>query len=234
LLKEKIRDIIFGPPPRGLDRTQGASEIHVNGNGSAAGAAPAGWERHSHGLEQFFGAVGTQGGLSILDLGEINQTKVSFITDLGHKLYSEDFLYALNRHFTNNEALHAHADSSQVEAFLDDTLGFPPGQFDGVMVWDTLEYLPRPLMGVVVERLLRILRPRGCMLALFHTEEKSPSVPLYSFRIADAGTLVLHPKGQRRPAQHFNNRAIEKLFQEFRSVKFFLTRDQLREVIVRR
>ena len=42
------------------------------------------------------------------------------------------------------------------------------------------------------------------------------------------------PRGQRRPAQIFNNRSLEKLFQKYHSVKFFLTRDHLREVIVRR
>jgi hypothetical protein len=44
----------------------------------------------------------------------------------------------------------------------------------------------------------------------------------------------LTPRGQRKPAQYFNNRSLEKLFQKFHSVKFFLTRDHLREVIVRR
>ena len=38
----------------------------------------------------------------------------------------------------------------------------------------------------------------------------------------------------RRPLQLFNNRGVEKLFQRFHSVKFFLARDHLREVIVRR
>jgi hypothetical protein len=41
-------------------------------------------------------------------------------------------------------------------------------------------------------------------------------------------------RGQRKPAQIFNNRSLERLFQDFQSVKFFLTRDHLREVIVRR
>jgi hypothetical protein len=40
--------------------------------------------------------------------------------------------------------------------------------------------------------------------------------------------------GSRRPAQLFNNRTLEKLFQKFDSVKFFLTRENLREVIVKR
>jgi len=33
--------------------------------------------------------------------------------------------------------------------------------------------------------------------------------------------------------QLFNNRALEKLFADFQSVKFFLTRERLREVLVR-
>jgi hypothetical protein len=32
----------------------------------------------------------------------------------------------------------------------------------------------------------------------------------------------------------FNNRSLERLFEEFDSIKFFLTRDSIREVIVSR
>jgi hypothetical protein len=39
--------------------------------------------------------------------------------------------------------------------------------------------------------------------------------------------------GLRRPAQLFNNRGLERLFGRFDSVKFFLTRERLREVIVK-
>ena len=41
-------------------------------------------------------------------------------------------------------------------------------------------------------------------------------------------------RGMRASGQVFNNRNIEKLFANFQSVKFFLTRDRLREVIVKR
>jgi hypothetical protein len=43
----------------------------------------------------------------------------------------------------------------------------------------------------------------------------------------------LSEHGSRRPAQLFNNRNVEKLFARSESVKFFLTRDRLREVVVR-
>jgi hypothetical protein len=41
-------------------------------------------------------------------------------------------------------------------------------------------------------------------------------------------------RGMRSTGHVFNNRSLEKMFGKFESVKFFLTRDNLREVIVRR
>jgi hypothetical protein len=79
-----------------------------------------------------------------------------------------------------------------------------------------------------------MLRPGSYMLALFHAEERVETIPTYSYRVQDRKTITLAPRGRRRPAQFFNNRSLEKLFQDFDSVKFFLTRDHLREVIVRR
>jgi hypothetical protein len=65
-------------------------------------------------------------------------------------------------------------------------------------------------------------------------EEKLDALPRYSFRIRDFNSLTVVEKGQRAPVVRFNNRSLEKLFGRFESVKFFLTREQLREVIVKR
>jgi hypothetical protein len=46
-------------------------------------------------------------------------------------------------------------------------------------------------------------------------------------------SLQVSQQGLRRPTQLFNNRSLEKLFGEFDSVKFFLTRERLREVIIK-
>ena len=50
----------------------------------------------------------------------------------------------------------------------------------------------------------------------------------------DAKTLLLTPRCQRPPSQHFTTRSLEKLFARYQQVKFFLTRDNIREVLVRR
>ena len=183
--------------------------------------------RHSNGLDQFFSYIKGESALSILDLAGVNQANVSFITNLGHRIYSEDFLRSLQL-ADNGDAL------PRVDAFLSQNLNHPDGAFDGVLVWDVLEYLSAPLLAATVERLHRIVKPGSYLLAVFQAHEKVQSVPQYSFRIQDSKTLLVADRGRRKPEQIFNNRSLEKLFQEFESLKFFLARDKLREVIVRR
>lgn len=172
--------------------------------------------------------------MSILDLAGVNQGTVSFITSFGHRLYSDDFLRQLDHCFGSGDFYENQSNSRAVDAFLRATLDFPDGAFDGALVWDVLEYLTPPLLTVVVERLKAVLRPGSCLLAVFHNDERAETVPSYSFRIHDHRTIQLSTRGRRQPAQFFNNRSLERLFQDFQSVKFFLTRDHLREVIVRR
>jgi hypothetical protein len=71
------------------------------------------------------------------------------------------------------------------------------------------------------------------MLAFFHSDDKQDAVPYYTFRIQDLNLLQVEQQGSRQPIQLFNNRSLEKLFSRFASVKFFLTRERLREVIVK-
>ena len=78
------------------------------------------------------------------------------------------------------------------------------------------------------------MKPGSYLLAVFQSHEKAQSVAQYSFRIRDSKTLLVADHGVRKPQQVFNNRSLEKLFQDFESLKFFLARDKLREVIVRR
>jgi hypothetical protein len=190
-------------------------------------------QRQSRGLEQFFGYIRDQVGLSILDLSGANQENVNFITNLGHKLYSEDFMRGMAESFGDEDPAE-QANPGRIEHFLKQNLDYEEGQFDGVLVWDTLEYMAPPLLAAAIERLHRIVRAKSYLLAFFHVEEKMGAVPRYSFRIRDFNSLNVIERGQRRPVQLFNNRSLEKLFGRFESVKFFLTREQLREVIVKR
>jgi len=189
-------------------------------------------ERQSRGLEEFFSHIRDMSGLTILDLGGATQQNVSFITNLGHKLYSEDFLQIVNETFGLEDTVD-QSNPGQIEYFLRQALDYPEDHFDGVLIWDSLEYLAPVLLTAVVERLHKIVRPKSYMLAFFHSDDKLDVVPYYTFRIQDVNMLQVATRGARRPAQLFNNRSLEKLFGNFESVKFFLTRERLREIIIK-
>lgn len=189
--------------------------------------------KRSHGLSHFVSTIGDEAGLTILDLGGISQQNVNFITSLGHRLYSEDFLRTLDS-LSGPDEPGGPMQLAEIEAFLAQCFDFGPGMLDGALVWDVLQYVSRPVLVAAVDRLYEILRPGAHMFVIFHTAEQPQTVPLYSYRIADGETLLLVPRGTRRTVQCFNNRGIEKLFERFGAVKFFLTRDNLREVIVKR
>src|ERR1022692_2812551 len=80
-----------GGPPVSSGRTPS------NGRGGAM--EPVLSSRPSRGLEEFFTQIRDTSGLTLLDLGGASQKNISFITDLGHRLYTEDFLRMLNEAF---------------------------------------------------------------------------------------------------------------------------------------
>jgi len=190
--------------------------------------------RRSLALEHFFAAMRDCQGLEILDLGEFNQANRDYIASLGHRLFHEDLVAGIDQIFGSGDPATTQRHPELAHEFLSQTMQFEPGQFDAILVWDTLHYTARPLLDAVTARLLSLLRSRGHMLALFHADPRAEQVQSYSFRITGPDSLELHSRGVRRPAQLFTNRGIEKLFDRFASIKFYLTRDSLREVLVRK
>jgi len=175
----------------------------------------------------------TQENLSILDMSGASQSNISFVTSFGHRISSDDIIGTMQEvlgddFFQNQQA------ASTAQRFLEQTLTFPDESFDGALVWDALQFLVSPLLEQTVEQLLRVMRPGGLMLVFFNADEKAKQLPLYNYRIQDAKTLLQVPRGGTQRSQYFNNRMLERLFEKASSLKFFLTRDNLREVIVRR
>jgi len=232
LLRERLRGFLRGSPP--------AAEAGPPGNRGSAphsvsrpGRGEALETRQSRGLEQFFGSFRNQTGLSILDLGGAHQENINFITSLGHKFFSEDFLHIFRETF--GEDIADQSNPGRIDYFLRRSLEYPDEHFDGVLAWDALEYMEPALLVATADRLLRILKPKGYLLAIFHAAERQQTVPCYGFRIQDLRTLQVSQHGQRAASQQlFNNRSLENLFQKFESVKLFLARDRLREVIARK
>ena len=188
--------------------------------------------------------------LCVLDLGSTSATNIRHFTGHGHRIYSEDLLTASTDPdlLTKDETGNAVLDSRK---FLADNLVYPAAHFDAVLCWNLADYLDESLVKPVVGRLWSVLKPGGMLLAFFHTRDAGPDSPCYRFHIVGTDTLemqkiVLRREARRGPtgAVHtaisdgfqlqrvFNNRHIETLFRDFASIKFFLARDNVREVLV--
>ena len=231
MLPEKLRSIF-------RKESEPASPAHSLSSGGGSSPARKPFKpnppttRSSRGLEQFFFEIRDLVGLSILDLAGATQENINFLTSLGHKIYSQDIVRSLDDAFGPDPA--QQTNPALIEAFLRNNLDYPADTFDGVLLWDSLQFMGPALVNATVERLSQVMRPKSYLLAFFTANERVTEVMSYAFRILDNKTILLAERGIRPSGQVFNNRNLEKLFSKFESVKFFLTRESLREVIVRR
>ena len=188
--------------------------------------------RQSRGLEQFFFNVRDIVGLSVLDLAGASQENINFLTNLGHKVYTQDIMRSLDEAFGRDPSEQTNV--GRIEYFLRTNFDYPPDTFDGALLWDSLQFMGPALLNATVDRLYEVMRPKSYLLAFFSANDRAAEAPSYAFRIIDNKTISLTEKDVRPTGHVFNNRNLEKVFAKFDSVKFFLTRESLREVIVRR
>lgn len=169
--------------------------------------------------------------LTVLDLGPTSPANISFLTERNVRAYNEDILRA-----SQDPALYVKQKDGSTTldpaAFFAENLAYPEAHFDAVLCWDVADYLPEELVKPVTETLYRLVKPKGLLLALFHTKDAGPNSPYFRYHIVKPDTLELEPGSGFRVQRIFNNRHIENLFRDFSSRKFFLGRDNLREVIV--
>jgi SAM-dependent methyltransferase len=206
--------------------------------------------RRSSGLGELARVWDSDSPICVLDLGSTSPANIRHFTERSHKIYSEDLLVASTEPslVTKDEQGNVVLDSRQ---FLADNLVYPAAHFDVILCWNLPDYLDESLVRPVMGRLWSILKPGGMLLAFFHTKDAGPDSPCYRFHIIGKDTLemqriVLRREARRGPtgAIHtaitegfrlqrvFNNRHIETLFRDFASIKFFLARDNVREVLV--
>jgi SAM-dependent methyltransferase len=206
--------------------------------------------RRSSGLGELTRHWSTQENLCVLDLGATSPANIRYFTERSHKIYSEDLLTASTDAslITKDEHGDVLLNSRQ---FLVDHLVYPAALFDVVLCWNLPDYLDESLVKPVVGRLWSVLKPGGMLLAFFHTRDAGPDAPCYRYHIMGTDVLDMQPIVPQREVRRgptgavhraigagfrlqrvFNNRHIENLFRDFASIKFFLSRDNIREVLV--
>lgn len=188
----------------------------------------------------------TEETLCVLDIGATSASNIRFFTERGHRIYSQDLLEV-----SSDPSLAGRDEKGQPtvdsKKFVEENLNFPNNHFDLVLCWNLPDYMDENLVKPMVARLWSVMKPGAMLLAFFHTREAGPDAPYYRYHVTGSDLLEMHAlnskhdgKKQHPPSKKFtlqrvfNNRHIENLFRDFASIKFFLSRDNIREVLVLR
>lgn len=182
--------------------------------------------------------------LCVLDIGATSASNIRFFTERGHRIYSADLLEA-----STDPGLAIHNEQGQTtldsKKFIEEHLSYPNTHFDLVFCWNLADYMDESLVKPVIGRLWSMMKPGGMLLAFFHTREAGPDAPYYRYHLTGTDMLEMQALNSKRDSRKdypparaftlqrvFNNRHIENLFRDFASIKFFLSRDNIREVLV--
>jgi hypothetical protein len=119
-----------------------------------------------------------------------------------------------------------------VDGFTEQNLKFSGRNFDMVLLWTTLDYLPEALVVPVVAGLREAMAPGGQLLAVFHTKLQPEQSPYHRFHITSTDDVELQPGLAVKQQRAMTNRNIEKLFTGWSGLKQFLAKDGVSEAII--
>jgi hypothetical protein len=198
-----------------------------------------GSSRVSNGLKELLWNLDGLGRGTLLDLGPAWQTTLSFFIERGFRVSSEDILREWKDFLSEEEVLLRDSrvaseardltPAGRAARFLDNNLQYPKASFDAVLLWDLLDYMEPSVAKMAVANLTELLRPGGVVFAMFHSKKPEG---FQRYRVADSNTLQIISSSVLCAAQKvYQNREIQDLFSRFRTMKSFVSRDQLRETL---
>ncbi len=208
----------------------GGNESKSSVHGGSADRVP----RHSSGWKDLLKHLRSQESLRILDIGPTSSTNINYITSLGHSIYMANLVEEASKAEWIIAGDGEQAGRFDVERFLATNLNFSGRTFDVVILWDTVDYLPETLVPAVVERIQQVMQEGGLMLAFFHTKATGPDTAFSRYHLTDSEVVEMQRAGEYPIRAIYNNRQVENMLGAFHSYRFFLAKDNLREVIATR
>jgi hypothetical protein len=203
------------------------------GAGTSRGADSSRIPRHSSGWKELQKHLKSREALRVLDIGPTSSTNINYITSLGHSIYMANLVEEAAKPEWVIPGEKGEDPGYEVDRFLAANLNFSGRNFDVVILWDTADYLPEPLIEPIFERMYEVIEPGGLMLAFFHATS-DPGAEFCRYHLTDTEVVEMQKAGSY-PLKHiYSNRKIENLLKKFNTYRFFLAKDSLREVIITR
>jgi len=191
--------------------------------------------RHSSSWSTLRKQLQSEAELRVLDIGPTSPSNINQITSLGHSVWMADLVHeSLKSEWELPPADQGGEPGFHVNGFFEQNLNFGGREFDVILLWTTLEYIPEGLINPLIERLYKSLRAGGRILSLFHTKQTGPETAFCRYHLTDNDSIEMQESAPFPIRRVYTNRNIEKLFSAYSNYKFFLAKDNLYEVIITR
>ncbi len=184
--------------------------------------------RHSSGWDALAKTLRGTEGLRTLDIGPTSSTNINLLTGMGHSVYMADLVAESNE----NKWMRTLPDGTaefRTDDFLAETLQLGNRVFDVVLMWDCLDFLPPAVIPTFLSRIHEAMVPGGRCLVFSHIKNEGY---FSRFHLREDSSVDMQGLGDLPPRQVYTNRQIEGLFSQYSSYKFFLAKDNLREILV--
>ncbi len=195
--------------------------------------------RHSRGWGDVRSHLQMSESLRVLDFGLTSPANINYLTSLGHSVYMANIVQDATRPEWQKPASpeatedpKADPDANfDVDRFIAANLDFSGRDFDVILLWDTANYLPSAMVPALFARLRDVLRPEGRLLAFFHGKLTGPETAFSRYQLTDSDDLLVLDGGNFPVRQVYQTRQVERFLEGFSNVRFFLGKDNVREVI---
>jgi len=159
----------------------------------------------------------------VLDLGPVCTENISFFGKRVGRLFVCDMFVRLD------SALRSGLPLRLVWKHLD----YPSRNFDGIMLWDLIDYLDNDEVHHLLDLCHTMLKPRGMLLAVVQNECPVASKN-NSYVIGEDFGVCLRPQPHLRlPWRKRHNRALLDIAARFTPIKWYIYRDGIREILLR-
>jgi hypothetical protein len=195
--------------------------------------------RHSRGWGDVRSHLQETSALRVLDFGLTSPANINYLTSLGHSVYMANIVQDATRPEWLKPVEEGVPEPSandfdanfDVDRFIASNLDFSGRDFDVILLWDTANYLPPAMVPALFGRLRDVMRPEGRLLAFFHGKLTGPETAFSRYQLTDSDDLLVLDGGNFPVKQVYQTRQVERFLEGFGNVRFFLGKDNVREVI---
>ena len=191
--------------------------------------------RHSSAWKALLERLKGEEGLRVMDVGPTSPQNITLLTGMGHSIYMADIVAdSLSGEYDLPAEEPGGEKRFDVEKYFAQETGFSAREFDVVLLWTTLDYIPEELMEPLVERVYEATQPGALVLAMFHAKKDSEQTGYSRYHLTDSEMIEVQELESHPILRANTNRGMEKLFANFSNTRFFLAKDNLYEVLITR